>query len=102
MRLAAVGTLALALLAAAGCGGSGSAAPTRKEYLAEVDAVCRDYGRKLARVPPPSSFDNLADVALLRDSAARGARETSKQALLAFFQAREAARRSADRLGITC
>jgi hypothetical protein len=33
--------------------GSSKAAPTRAEYLSRVAAICRKYGPKLDKVPPP-------------------------------------------------
>ncbi len=36
--------------------GSSEAAPTKAEYLAQVAAICRVYGPRLDRVPPPSDI----------------------------------------------
>jgi hypothetical protein len=33
--------------------GSSKAAPTRAEYLSRVAAICREYGPKLDKIPPP-------------------------------------------------
>jgi hypothetical protein len=33
--------------------GSSKAAPTRAEYLSRVAAICRKYGPKLDKIPPP-------------------------------------------------
>jgi hypothetical protein len=33
--------------------GSSKAAPTRAEYLSNVAAICRKYGPKLDKIPPP-------------------------------------------------
>lgn len=33
--------------------GSSKAAPTRAEYLSRVAAICRQYGPKLDKIPPP-------------------------------------------------
>ena len=33
--------------------GSSKAAPTRAEYLSNVAAICREYGPKLDKIPPP-------------------------------------------------
>lgn len=36
---------------------------TRAEYIARVDAVCRDYNRRLARIPAPVAVGNPQAVA---------------------------------------
>jgi hypothetical protein len=33
--------------------GSSTAAPTRAEYLSRVAAICREYGPRLDKIPPP-------------------------------------------------
>jgi hypothetical protein len=44
--------VALVIVLAVGTGSS-KAAPTRSEYFARVAAICRLYGPKLDKVPPP-------------------------------------------------
>ena len=57
-------TLAAAVaLAPPGCRGGSEDGPTRSEYVARINAVCRPYARRLDKVPPPLSFTNLAEVA---------------------------------------
>ena len=34
-------------------GSSASAAPTKQQYFAQVAAICRKYGPKLDKIPPP-------------------------------------------------
>jgi hypothetical protein len=41
----------------------GEAKLTRAEYVARVDAVCRDYNRRLARIPAPVAVGNPQAVA---------------------------------------
>lgn len=41
----------------------GESAPTRAEYIARVDAACRPYNRKLARIPAPIAVGNPDAVA---------------------------------------
>lgn len=36
--------------------GTSAAAPTKEEYFAHVAAICRIYGPKLDKVPPPSDI----------------------------------------------
>ena len=48
--LAIVVAVAIVLIAKAG---SSKAAPTRAEYLSKVAAICRFYGPKLDKIPPP-------------------------------------------------
>jgi hypothetical protein len=48
--LAIVVAVAIVLIANAG---SSKAAPTRAEYLSKVAAICRFYGPKLDKIPPP-------------------------------------------------
>ena len=48
--LAIVVAVAIVLIANAG---SSKAAPTRAEYLESVAAICRKYGPKLDKIPPP-------------------------------------------------
>jgi hypothetical protein len=51
-------TLAIAaaslLLALAACGGDDGDSEAETQFLADVNAVCADYGPKLALVPPPA------------------------------------------------
>jgi hypothetical protein len=54
----ACAALAVALAVAVGIvlvanTGSSKAAPTRAEYLSNVAAICRKYGPKLDKIPPP-------------------------------------------------
>jgi hypothetical protein len=42
---------------------------TRAEYLARVEAVCRDYNRRLARIPAPIAVGNPQAVAASIDQA---------------------------------
>ena len=51
--LVAGGTAAAIVLAA---GSPAQAAPTRAAYLAKVAAICRVYGPRLDRVPPPGDI----------------------------------------------
>ena len=44
--------VAVAIVLAANTGSS-KAAPTRAEYLSSVAAICRKYGPKLDKIPPP-------------------------------------------------
>ena len=45
------GTAAAIVLADTGAGAS---PPTRAEYLARVEAICQDAGKRLDLVPPPT------------------------------------------------
>jgi hypothetical protein len=47
----------------------GEAKLTRAEYIARVEAVCRDYNRRLARVPAPVAVGNPQAVAQSIDQA---------------------------------
>jgi hypothetical protein len=49
------GAVAAAVVLAFG-GSSSSAAPTKTQYFARVAAICRVYGPKLDRIPPPSDL----------------------------------------------
>jgi hypothetical protein len=42
---------------------------TRAEYIARVEAVCRDYNRRLARIPAPIAVGNPQAVAASIDQA---------------------------------
>lgn len=48
--LASAGTAAAIVLVASG---TSEAAPTKSQYLARVAAICRTYGPKLDKIPPP-------------------------------------------------
>jgi hypothetical protein len=50
--LAVAVTVAVAIVLIANAGSS-KAAPTRAEYLSNVAAICRKYGPKLDKIPPP-------------------------------------------------
>jgi hypothetical protein len=70
-RRAYVLTAAAALAVAAGLAivlmvflrNDGEAKLTRAEYIARVEAVCRDYNRRLARIPAPIAVGNPQAVA---------------------------------------
>jgi hypothetical protein len=49
---------ALAILLIILLGDGGEAKLTRAEYIARVEAVCRDYNRRLARIPAPVAVGN--------------------------------------------
>ena len=59
--------------------GSGATAPTRLEYLARVEAVCHQFGRRLDKIPPPTDpaspgavFESInAALPILREQARR-------------------------------
>jgi len=42
---------------------NGDSRPTRDAYLAQVEAVCRPYNDRLAKIPPPSAVGNPQAVA---------------------------------------
>jgi hypothetical protein len=42
---------------------NGDPGPTRDEYLAQVEAVCRPYNDRLAKIPPPTAVGNPQAVA---------------------------------------
>jgi hypothetical protein len=42
--------------------GSSKAAPTRAEYLSRVAAICREFGPKLDKVPPPVDVSIPAEI----------------------------------------
>ena len=44
-------TAAAVVLVATGSSGKG---PTRGDYLAHVEAICRTYGKRLDKIPPPT------------------------------------------------
>lgn len=46
-----------------GFGSTAQAAPTKAEYLAQVAAICRAYGPKLDRVPPPGDIAIPGEIA---------------------------------------
>jgi hypothetical protein len=48
---------------------NGEAELTRAEYIARVEAVCRDYNRRLARIPAPVAVGNPQAVAESIDQA---------------------------------
>ena len=50
--LAVAVTVAVVIVLAVGSGSS-EAAPTRSEYFAKVAAICRLYGPRLDKIPPP-------------------------------------------------
>jgi len=43
--------------------GGGDGRPTRAEYVAEVNAVCREYNAKLNRIPAPIAVGNPEAIA---------------------------------------
>jgi hypothetical protein len=59
--LAVAAAVAIVLVILLGDGGE--AKLTRAEYIARVDAVCRDYNRRLARIPAPVAVGNPDAVA---------------------------------------
>jgi hypothetical protein len=59
--LAAAAALAILLIILVRDGGE--AELTRAEYIARVEAVCRDYNRRLARIPAPVAVGNPRAVA---------------------------------------
>jgi hypothetical protein len=65
--LAAAASLAVAaalvILLIIRLGNGGEAKLTRAEYIARVEAVCRDYNRRLARIPAPVAVGNPEAVA---------------------------------------
>ncbi len=48
--------LALLTLAGAGCGES---APSKKEFMADLDAVCKKSKEKIQRLDPPQSLEQI-------------------------------------------
>jgi hypothetical protein len=48
---------------ALGLGGTSSAALTRTEYLARIEAICQVYARKLDRIHPPADIGTPVEVA---------------------------------------
>ena len=48
--------LALLTLAAAGCGDS---APSKKEYVADLDAICKKSKEKIEKIDPPQSVPQI-------------------------------------------
>jgi hypothetical protein len=44
-------------------GGSPDAGPTKAQYLARVAAICRTYGPRLDRIPPPADLGIPAELA---------------------------------------
>jgi hypothetical protein len=55
--------LLLALVIAAGCGGSGSSRLTRDQYAAKADSICAKYNQQTKALANPSNLSDLADVA---------------------------------------
>ena len=53
MRVTLAALAACLVLVAAGCGGDGDD-DGQAEFVANVNAVCADYGPKLALIPPPA------------------------------------------------
>ena len=43
--------------------GTSQAAPTKSEYFAQVAAICREYGPKLDKIPPPIDVTIPSEVA---------------------------------------
>jgi hypothetical protein len=60
---------ALAILLIVLLGDGGDAKLTRAEYIARVEAVCRHYNRRLARIPAPVAVGNPQAVAQSIDQA---------------------------------
>ena len=65
-----LGALSAALAAAIAAGivlafssGTSQAAPTKSEYFAQVAAICRHYGPKLDKIPPPIDVTIPSEVA---------------------------------------
>ena len=54
MRRSLTTAAALIVLALAACGGNGGDDEAEAEFLAQVNAVCAEYGPKLALIPPPA------------------------------------------------
>ncbi|HEU6444711.1 MAG TPA: hypothetical protein VFL61_06610 [Gaiellaceae bacterium] len=68
-------TLALALLALAGCQfGSDSG---EADFIRQADAICADYERRIALIPPPQTF--LRDFAVYMRRAVPIAREQNQK-----------------------
>jgi DNA-binding PucR family transcriptional regulator len=67
VSLAVAATLAIVLIVLLRNGGE--AKLTRAEYIARVEAVCRDYNRRLARIPAPVAVGNPQAVAETIDRA---------------------------------
>ena len=61
VSLAVAGAIAAVLVLVLGGGGDGE--PTRAEYVAKVNAVCREYNAKLSRIPAPIAVGNPAAIA---------------------------------------
>ena len=85
----ALGLLAAVALAAGGTvvaarALGGEERPTRAEYLAEVRAVCADYGARLDRIPPPGDVSSPGAIV-----------ESLEQALPLLREQEEAVRRLA-------
>jgi hypothetical protein len=51
--------IAIAFFAASGCGGSGSDAPTKEDYIAEADGICKEADDEVAATVE-STFGNEA------------------------------------------
>jgi len=50
--------LALLVLAAAGCGGD-DGGPSKKEYIVDLDKVCKRSNEKIQKVPAPKSIKGI-------------------------------------------
>ena len=59
--LLVVGGIASGL--ALGLGGTTSATPSRAEYVARIEAICRAYGRKLDKIHPPADIATPVEMA---------------------------------------
>ena len=63
LRVRRASPLLLAIMLAAGCGGSSNGQRlTRKEYAAKADAVCSKYKQKTDALSRPATLSELADV----------------------------------------
>jgi hypothetical protein len=58
--LAAVVAGAAALVVVAATRGADE--PTRAEYLARAEAICKDYGERLDRIPPPGDLSSPGSI----------------------------------------
>ena len=64
-----VAAAALAILLVILLGDGGEEELTKAEYIARVEAVCRDYNRRLARIPAPVAVGNPQAVKVSIDRA---------------------------------
>jgi hypothetical protein len=63
LRVRRASPLLLAIVLAAGCGGSsGGQRLTREEYAAKADAICSKYKQKTDALARPATLSDLADV----------------------------------------